>query len=39
MDRPVPNQREMEKEGWRELRTLRRNIAPKVMQTLWFKSS
>ena len=35
--KPVPNWQAMERQGWNEMKTLRRLTAPNVMQTLWFK--
>ena len=35
--KPAPNQQEMEKEGWRELKSLRRLISDNRMQTIWFR--
>ena len=36
--RPVPDTAALEKQGWYELTTLRRQIARKCLQTVWFRA-
>ena len=38
LSRPVPDEAELEKDGWYELTTLRRYIARGRLQTVWFRT-
>ena len=38
LSRPVPDEAELEKDGWHELTTLRRYIARGRLQTVWIRN-